>query len=70
MAACTKCGSGTIAGPYYGRGEYGREWLTYRCNRCGYSYRTATKEESDTIAARMKFFDQERREALRKPENN
>ena len=63
---CAKCGRGRISGPRYGKDEYG-EWLSYRCTSCGYSYRTATKEESDTIEARAKFFDMERRAALPKP---
>lgn len=64
---CTKCGSTQpVIGPVYGRNSYS-EWLTYRCPDCGYSYRTATAEESKSDAVRIAWANEMRRQSCAKP---
>lgn len=57
---CIKCGSGRITGPVYGKGAHGDEWLSYKCSNCGYSYRTATADETKSADARIQWAQQMR----------
>lgn len=51
---CMKCGSSeAMAGPRYVKDRYGYESLEYRCQTCGYSYRTATADESTGAATTL-----------------
>lgn len=59
---CTKCGSARQPrGPTYRRDTYG-EYLQYTCPDCGYSYKTATADESKSQAARIAWANELRRE--------
>lgn len=42
--SCSKCG-GSMAGPTYGKNEYGMERLFYRCVTCGYRAEGPTDDQ-------------------------
>lgn len=49
MNRCPKCGNYHITGPVYGKTHFGREFLRYTCNRCGYSENTQTLDTQKTL---------------------
>lgn len=56
--SCPKCGYPTMSGPTYFEGkcsEDGRDYLSYRCPRCGYTEKRSTIEQQKAEELRQKF---------------